>query len=292
MSSVAFGLSFLASVQGALVQVTNFGSNPTALEMYVDLPENVTSNAPVILALHGCGGSAQRYYGQNNLAAVGTSRGAIMIYPSATDSTHCWDSGTPKSLTRDGGGDTQGLVQMVQYVLSEYNADPARVFAVGRSSGAMMSNALAAVYPDVFAATSVYSGVAAGCMAVPEGVPANPMETCAKGNVTKTAQEWGETVRSYNPGYEGPYPRMQIWHGTSDVVVVYHNLIEELKEWSAVHDVPFTRNVTSTPQADYTQMIYGDGSRLVGYSAVGVGHVVPEHESETMAWFGISSAAQ
>lgn len=37
-----------------------------------------------------------------------------MIYPSATDSTHCWDAGTPKSLTRDGGGDTQSLVQMVR----------------------------------------------------------------------------------------------------------------------------------------------------------------------------------
>lgn len=175
----------------------------------------------------------------------------------------------------------------VHYILSEYNADPAKVFAVGRSSGAMMSNALAAVYPDVFAATSVYSGVAAGCMAVPEGVPANPMETCAKGNVTKTAQQWGETVRSYNPSYTGPYPRMQIWHGTSDVVVVYHNFVEELKEWSAVHGVPFTRNVTSTPEANYTQMIYGDGTRLVGYSALGVGHVVPEHETDAMAWFGI-----
>lgn len=234
-----------------------------------------------------------------------------MIYPSATDSTHCWDAGTPESLTRDGGGDTQSLVQMVclasvqavvfpgspslylhttlqvQYTLDEYSADRAKVFAVGRSSGAMMSNALAAVYPDVFAATSVYSGVAAGCMAVPEGVPANPMETCAKGNITKTAQEWGDIVRSYNPGYEGPYPRMQIWHGTSDVVVVYHNFAEELKEWSSVLGVPFTRNVTSSPQANYTQMIYGDGAQLVGYSALGVGHVVPEHSTDAMAWFGI-----
>lgn len=151
----------------------------------------------------------------------------------------------------------------------------------------MMSNALAAVYPDVFAATSVYSGVAASCMAVPEGVPANPMETCAKGNVTKTAQQWGEIVRSYNPDYKGPYPRMQIWHGTSDVVVVYHNFIEELKEWSTVLDAPFTRNFTSAPEANYTQMVYGDGSRLVGYSALGVGHVVPEHSADTMAWFGI-----
>ncbi|KAI7778039.1 PHB depolymerase family esterase [Diaporthe eres] len=275
------GLCLSATVQGALVQVTDFGSNPAALEMYIDVPENITANAPVILALHGCGGSAQRYYGQNDLAAVGKSRGAIMIHPSATDSTQCWDAGTPKSLTRDGGGDTQSLMQM------EYSADPAKVFAVGRSSGAMMSNALAAVYPDVFAATSVYSGVAAGCMAVPEGVPANPMETCAKGNITKTAQQWGEIVRSYNPDYKGPYPRMQIWHGTSDVGVVYHNFAEELKEWSAVLGVTLTRNITSTPEANYTQMIYGDGTRLVGCSALGVGHVVPEHSTDAMAWFGI-----
>ncbi|KAG8164546.1 hypothetical protein KVR01_006464 [Diaporthe batatas] len=287
IASVVFGLSFLAGVQGDLVQVTNFGSNPSGIEMYIDLPDNVTANAPVILALHGCGGSAQRYYGQNNLAAVGKGRGAIMIYPSAGDSTHCWDSGTPESLTRDGGGDTQSLVQTVQYVLSEYKASPAKVFCVGRSSGAMMCNALAAVYPDVFAATSVYSGVAAGCMAVPEGTPANPMETCAKGNVTKTPSEWAATVRSYNPSYRGPYPRMQLWHGTSDVVVVYHNFVEELKEWSAVFNVPFTRNITSSPEANYTQMIYGDGSKMVGYSALGVGHVVPEHETSAMAWFGI-----
>lgn len=45
------GLCLLATVQGALVQVTDFGSNPTGLEMYIDLPENITTNAPVILAV-------------------------------------------------------------------------------------------------------------------------------------------------------------------------------------------------------------------------------------------------
>lgn len=44
-------LCLVAAVQGALVQVTDFGSNPSGLEMYIDLPENVTANAPVILAV-------------------------------------------------------------------------------------------------------------------------------------------------------------------------------------------------------------------------------------------------
>lgn len=50
-SCVFSWLCLLAAVRGALVQVTNFGSNPAELEMYIDLPENVTANAPVILAV-------------------------------------------------------------------------------------------------------------------------------------------------------------------------------------------------------------------------------------------------
>jgi acetylxylan esterase len=37
-------------------------------------------------------------------------------------------------------------------------------------------------------------------------------------------------------------------------------------------------------------MVYGDGTQLIGYSAVGVGHTVPVHETIDLAWFCISSA--
>lgn len=48
---IFLGLCLSPTVQGALVQVTDFGSNPAGLEMYIDLPENVTAKAPVILAV-------------------------------------------------------------------------------------------------------------------------------------------------------------------------------------------------------------------------------------------------
>lgn len=51
MSRILLGLCLSATAQGALVQVTSFGSNPAGLDMYIDLPENVTANAPVILAV-------------------------------------------------------------------------------------------------------------------------------------------------------------------------------------------------------------------------------------------------
>ncbi|KAF2188490.1 carbohydrate esterase family 1 protein [Zopfia rhizophila CBS 207.26] len=286
-SYLASALSLFTAAQGVLTQVNNFGSNPAGIEMYIDVPNNVAANAPIIVALHGCHGSAQGYYQGNNLATVAKQRGAIMIYPSSTHDLLCWDCGTRRSLIRDGGGDPQSIVQMVQYIINRYNADASRVFVVGTSSGAMMGNVLAAVYPDVFAATSVYSGVAAGRMAVPDGVPPNPYDPCGLGHIIRSPQDWGNTVRGYNPGYTGSYPRMQIWHGTADTTVVYQNFIEDLKEWSNVHGVSFTRNVTNSPQSGYTQMIYGDGQRLTGYSARGVGHTVPVYVSQALNFFGL-----
>jgi acetylxylan esterase len=53
------------------------------------------------------------------------------------------------------------------------------------------------------------------------------------------------------------------------------------------------KDTANTPPSGYTQTIYGDGTSttadLVGYSAQGVGHTVPVHESADLAFFGITS---
>jgi acetylxylan esterase len=67
---------------------------------------------------------------------------------------------------------------------------------------------------------------------------------------------------------------------------------ETMKEWSDVLGVSLTKTNSNTPQSGYTQTIYGDGTQataqLVGYSAAGVGHTVPVHESMDLAFFGIA----
>ena len=68
----------------------------------------------------------------------------------------------------------------------------------------------------------------------------------------------------------------------------YPNLAEEVKEWSGVLGVQWTKNVTDSPQSGYTQMVFGDGTRFTAYSAAGVGHTVPVHESVDLKWFGLT----
>ena len=77
------------------------------------------------------------------------------------------------------------------------------------------------------------------------------------------------------------------WHGTADTLVKLPNQGEQLKERSGLHGVSYSRNVTDSPQSGYTQIVYGDGTKVVGISAQGVGHTVPVHESEDLKWFGL-----
>lgn len=178
---------------------------------------------------------------------------------------------------------------MVKYLIQKYNADPTKIYATGSSSGCMMTNVLLAAYPDFFAAGSCYSGVAAGCLAgSPGSSPLSADPKCASGQNVKTGQEWATLAKAMYPGYTGAYPKMQTFHGTADHFVEYKNLAEQLKEWGALLGVEFTKNVTNTPQAGYTQMVYGDGTKLVGYSAVNVGHTVPVHPQLDINWFGLA----
>jgi acetylxylan esterase len=212
----------------------------------------------------------------------------VVLYPTTNKDNHCWDVASTRSLTRDGGGDSTGLANMVRWAVHHFHADPAKVFVTGTSSGCMMSNVMAATYPDLFAAVSCYSGVAAGCLAgSPGSSPATADPTCAAGLNTKTAAEWAALARAMYPGYTGAYPRFQTWHGEADDFVSYANLAEQLKQWSALLGVGFARNETDTPEPGYTKMVYGDGTRLVGYSARGVGHTVPVHETADLEWFGL-----
>ena len=148
----------------------------------------------------------------------------------------------------------------------------------------MMTNVLAGSYPDLFAAGAAFSGVPYGCFAGPTLWNSD----CATGRVIHTAQQWGDLVRKGYPSYTGARPRMQLWHGTADTTLYYQNLVEANKQWSNVLGVNFNHNATNTPLPQYTQMVFGDGTKLVAYSAVGVGHTVPVRENDVLAWFGIN----
>jgi acetylxylan esterase len=210
--------------------------------------------------------------------------GFIVIYPATTHNSGCWDVRSTQSVTHNGGGDSLGIISMVKYALDKYSADPAKVFSAGSSSGGMMTNVLLATYPDVFAAGASFSGSPDGCWDGPTPSALGGASCPAKGQKYST-KDWGDLVRKAYPGFNGTRPAMQVWHGTADTVVAYANLADQLAQWSDVLGVSWMKNVTNSPESGYTEMVYGDGTKLVGYSAVGVGHMVPFHDEEVLKFF-------
>jgi len=201
--------------------------------------------------------------------------------------SNCWDVHSPGSLTHNGGGDALGIINMVNYTIDRYSADRSRVYVMGFSSGGMMTNVLAGSYPDVFEAGAAYSGTPHACFAgAPSATPFSSNQTCAQG-LNKTPQEWGNFVRNSYPGYNGRRPRMQITHGLADSLVRPACASEALEQWSNVLNVSFSRNVTGVPSQQFTQMIYGDGTQLVGYFGQGIGHSPSVDEQQLLRFFGL-----
>lgn len=225
-----------ASYSGPVDKAEWTSSAPSYMDMFIAVPDNLPEHPPILVNIHSCGNNAGgqwSYDGFAPLRAAIDTVGFIMILPQ--QARNCWNVGATESLTHNGGGDTLAIVEMVQYALEKYNGDPTRVYAMGGSGGGMMTQALLAVYPEVFKAGHARAGVPAGCWA--EGYQDQPDQwsgTCAGGMVDKTAQAWGDLVRAINPGYTGPRPRVQLNHGDADEVISFNNFGEAIEQWSNV----------------------------------------------------------
>ncbi|KAJ7446564.1 carbohydrate esterase family 1 and carbohydrate-binding module family 1 protein [Mycena latifolia] len=280
------------ALTSTLQQVTNFGSNPTNVGMFVYKPTTVKAKPAVIVAIHYCTGTAQAYFSGSPYAQLADTYGFIVIYPSSPNSGTCWDVSSKATLTHNGGGDSNAIANMATYAISTYGADPTRIFVTGSSSGAMMTNVLCATYPELWKAATVYSGVAAGCFVSSTGAVDAWNSTCSEGLVDDTQQQWANVVHAMYPGYTGTYPAIQEYHGTADTTLLPPNLNEEVKEWAGVfgyNAAAPTQVLQNTPLPGYTKSIYGPN--LQGILAQGVGHTVPIQGNEDMKWFGIEAAS-
>ncbi|WP_259401167.1 RICIN domain-containing protein, partial [Microbispora sp. H13382] len=80
------------------------------------------------------------------------------------------------------------------------------------------------------------------------------------------------------PGYTGRYPRMQLWHGTTDTTLAYPNFGEEIKQWTNLNGLSQTPSFTDYPQSSWTRTRYGNTgtqATVEGISISGVGHQLP-----------------
>ena len=305
LAAASLSLGVLAPARGfaaSLVQVTKSdwaGSVklPSYMQMYIYVPDKLATKPPIMVSSHSCGSTATGQIGNIPLSkAAADKNGFILILPD-NPGQNCWDVGTTASLTHDGGGDTQGVAQMVKYAIMKYNADPARVYAMGGSGGGMMTQALMAVYPDVFRAGSARAGVPAGCWSDGYASSNQWSDNCAGGKTTKTAQQWGDLVRGMDKGYTGHRPRIQTMQGEADQTISYNNTKEAIKEWTNVLGLPTTPTSMDTgykaANASYDRQFWANAcgyNVLEVWSSPGGNHSMPYEEADILKFFGLDVA--
>jgi acetylxylan esterase len=289
-AAIAVGVLPAAPAAAASLQeVTNFGTNPSSLRMFVYVPTTVAARPPVVVAVHYCHGDGPAFFAGSQFASLADRFGFVVIFPSVTQAPDgCFDVASPAALRHDGGSDPVGIISMVRYVEQHFNGDPGRVYATGVSSGAMMTNVLLGDYPDVFKAGSAFAGVPFGCFAG----PVSWNTECANGTISKTPQQWGDLVRGAFPGYTGPRPRMQLWHGTADTTLFYANFGEEIKQCTNVLGASQTPTATDHPQPTWTRTSYTDSSGAVVVEATSmqdVPHNLPVVADAAIHFFGLDA---
>ncbi|MEO3755419.1 PHB depolymerase family esterase [Streptomyces sp. B6B3] len=278
-----------------LVEVPNFGTNPGNLRMHAYVPDATPANPAIVVAMHGCGGNGPGFAQSSEFNALADQHGFIVIYPTATKQTamgNCFDVWSQESKTHGGGSDPASIVSMVDYAEQQYGGDPARVFATGSSSGGMETQALLAVYPDVFKAGASFMGVPFTCFANEADFPPWTSQ-CVNGSMNRSPQQWGDAVRAAYPGYTGPRPRVQLWHGTADPLVPFQLQQEAVDQWTNVFGLSQTPSSTDQPQPSWTRDRYADSSGTVQVEAIdvsGAGHSLPMSgmAAAAVTFFGIA----
>lgn len=124
---------------------------------------------PMVLALHGGGGSGEQMERDYGLDTYADRAGMIMVYPDGipaplASKLHTWNAGgCCGKAARDNSDDVGFLSTVIDVVIRDYGADARHVFVTGHSNGSMMSYRLACEIPSKIAAIAPVSGQRFDC---------------------------------------------------------------------------------------------------------------------------------
>ena len=254
-------------------EIEDFGGNPGNLAMHVYQPEkHTTGRLPLVVALHGCGGSAEHFSraGFNELAE---KYGFQVLYPEQKSENHpgrCFNHLLPDD-PEAGDREFDSIMQMIHYLVSKHRASRRNLFITGFSSGGQVANILAATYPEIFRAAAIIGAGGYVCETGHKGI---------KGFVACFGAKPAKKKRRYlSPGQEaGHWPRISIWHGKNDRNVPYTRVSLALKQWKKVHKVRQKKHVKMSLPGNISYEAYkgpGGKSLVELYTMNSAAHIIP-----------------
>lgn len=127
---------------------------------FVVVPPNRGGPLPLVLALHGYGGSAAGLEGNSRLDEEGIKGGFVVVYPDGVGQS--WNAGICCGAALSEKVDDVGFIkQLIDRLEHDYRIDAKRVFVTGLSNGGMMAYRVGCEIPDRVLAIASVSGTMA-----------------------------------------------------------------------------------------------------------------------------------
>ncbi len=158
--------------------------------------------------LHGCRQDAADFARGTAMNRHGQARGCMVLYPEQTAKANrmrCWN--WFDKAHQGHAGEPAMIAALVQQVVQAHGADRQRVYIAGLSAGGAMAAVVAGLYPQLFAALGVHSGIPPGAatdvisaFAVMRRGAQRPRQFAAHGLAMPTLAIHGSADDTVHPG--------------------------------------------------------------------------------------------
>ncbi|MDQ3510626.1 MAG: PHB depolymerase family esterase [Pseudomonadota bacterium] len=154
--------------QGARFEERQF-SNAAGSRNYKLYVPSRSANAPIeplplVVMLHGCTQTPDDFAAGTGMNALAEELKFLVVYPAQDTSANpqrCWNWFNANDQQRD-RGEPSLIAGITCQVMDEFATDRARVYVAGLSAGGAAAAIMGAVYPELYAAIGVHSGLAYG----------------------------------------------------------------------------------------------------------------------------------
>jgi poly(hydroxyalkanoate) depolymerase family esterase len=172
-------------------------------KLYVPSTYTAAQASPLLVMLHGCTQNPDDFALGTGMNALAEEFHCLVVYPAQSqqaNASRCWNwfNGIDQ---QHGQGEPSIIAGITGDVMARYVIDPKQVYVAGLSAGGAMAAIMGTLYPDLYAAVGVHSGLPfAAAHDLPSAVAAMK----------------GDFQRSHAPGRSLP---IIVFHGDRDTTV-------------------------------------------------------------------------